>query len=661
MKAVKDNVLYNLRLFAVYVYHTWIFKCFLIALGLELILEILGRRSIVEGFMFMVGSPFVFIYNTSIIFFTLLFALFLRKRVFGLIVISTVWLVCGTINFVVLGYRVTPFAAIDVMMVKDVISMIDVYFKPWQLILIGVAAVVVIGLLIFLFLSTPRFSGDKKLRLTSLVCLAAWFGLMGLTELSIRNNIISDDFANLGMAYEDYGFAYCFTNSIIDNGIDEPDDYSESSMGEIKAELSSVDYPSPEKKPNVIFMQLESFFDPKAMAGVQFSEDPVPNFTKLKEQYPSGYFTVPAFGTGTANTEFEVLTGMKSSFFGAGEYPFKTTVNETPSETICSVLYGYGYGTYAMHNNVGSFYDRYNVYDEMGFDAFIPLEYMYNVEDTYNGWYKDKTLPDDIIRCLDDTDHQDFVYAITVQGHGRYPDEAGVCENHVMLSYEDEDLQNELYYYINQIYEMDMMIADLVERLDERGEDYVLVLYGDHLPTLITDEDQLAYGDEFQTEYIIVNNIGLDIEDKDIMAYEISTVLFEALSMEPGYAQKCQMYYSDVEEMEEKLEMIAYDMLYGEKYIYDGVIPVKESDMRYGVQNISIKDIYMENGNMIVKGEGFNEYSIVYCDGDALDTTFVDFNTLIVEEYEFESDTPYCVTQVDKKDVERTSTPEYRK
>ncbi|MBQ8412034.1 MAG: hypothetical protein IJX12_00200, partial [Lachnospiraceae bacterium] len=70
-----------------YSIHTWIFKCFIIAFGMELVVEALGRRSIFKGLFFMFSSPVVYLYNVSIIFFTLLFALFLRKRVFGLIMI----------------------------------------------------------------------------------------------------------------------------------------------------------------------------------------------------------------------------------------------------------------------------------------------------------------------------------------------------------------------------------------------------------------------------------------------------------------------------------------------------------------------------------------------------------------------------------------------
>lgn len=62
--------------------------------------------------------------------------------------------------------------------------------------------------------------------------------------------------------------------------------------------------------PNIIFLQLESFFDINNMTNITFSENPVPYFESLMEQYPSGYLDVPIVGAGTVNTEFEVMTGM---------------------------------------------------------------------------------------------------------------------------------------------------------------------------------------------------------------------------------------------------------------------------------------------------------------------------------------------------------------
>lgn len=626
--------------------HTWIFKCFALAVVLELVLEILGRRSLIGGIAFLFGSPIVFLYNVSIIFFTLLFALFLRKRVFGMILISVVWLVCGIVNFVVLGFRVTPFAAIDVLMLKDTFSMIDVYFTKFQQILILIGIVFVIFIVILLFRKTPKFEGKRHVVSTMLGCVIVWGVVIGFTNFGVKHNIISDNFANLGLAYKDYGFAYCFTNSIIDNGISTPEEYSEEYMVSVKEKLDEVTQNGKYRTPNIIMIQLESFFDPNGLKGLWLSENPVPNFTKLKEEYPSGYFTVPALGAGTANTEFEVLTGIKSSFFGAGEYPYKTTVNERPVEGLAAILKKQGYGTYAIHNNKSSFYDRKNVYNYMGFDAFISLEYMYDVDYTSTGWAKDMSLVDDIMKCLKDSDSKDFVYTISVQGHGRYPDEYDSCTDHIQIKYDNEEMYNPVHYYVNQIYEMDLMIGKLVDELNKYGEDYILVLYGDHLPSLSIEEEQLTESTLFQTEYIVVNNINLSMKDEDIDASEISLKLLSALNMPLGYVQRTQKLYSG-EERDRVLVNVAYDMLYGDNYLYGDTPIVPEKEMKMGVDDIVINKVENVHDHIVISGKNFNQYSVVYLDDEACDTVYVDRETLMVEEKTAVSGDEFTVKQVD--------------
>lgn len=642
-----------------YSIQTWIFKCFILAFVLELILEILGRRSIYAGFLFMINSPFVYLYNVSIIFFTLLFALFLRKRIFGMLIISTLWLICGVVNYVVLGYRVTPFAAIDFMMAKDALSMIDVYLAKWQQIIILIALIGLIAGLVFLFRKSPKIEGARKVKGTMLACVIAWLGVIALTRFGVKHNFISDDFANLGMAYKDYGFAYCFTNSIIDNGIEKPDGYSEAAMLDIKANLDTLQVTGEVKKPNIIYIQLESFFDPNTVKGLNVSENPIPNFTALKEKYPSGFLTVPALGAGTANTEYEVITSMESASFGAGEYPYKTTINKEPVVGVASIAKSVGYGAFAIHNNKASFYDRYMVYEQMGFDAFVSLEYMYDVEYTSTGWAKDYTLTDDIMRCLESTDGPDLVYTISVQGHGKYPTEAeGTCEEHVQITYDVPEVENQFMYYVNQIYEMDEMIGELMDRLDEYGEDYVLVLYGDHLPTLDLEDDMLSEGNLFQTEYVIVNNINLKMKDEDLNASELSAKLFQKLNMPLSYAQKANLYYDD-ENRFDKINMIAYDMLFGDKYLYNGERVVPENEMQMGILPIDITGIKNVDDHIVVAGNNFNTFSVVYLDGDAMSTTYIDSDTLMVPDINLKGGEKLVVSQVDESHHILSSTLEY--
>lgn len=74
----------------------------------------------------------------------------------------------------------------------------------------------------------------------------------------------------------------------------------------------------------------------------------------MYKNYSSGYFKVPSVGAGTANTEFEVLTGMNLRYFGPGEYPYKTVLKDQTSESAATALAALGYGTHALHNNGGN-------------------------------------------------------------------------------------------------------------------------------------------------------------------------------------------------------------------------------------------------------------------------------------------------------------------
>lgn len=639
----------------------WILICFITAFAEELILEILGRRSLINAILFVINSPLVFLYNILIVFFTLTLAMLVRKRIFALSFISLLWLICGVVNFVVLGQRITPFTAIDILMASDVLSMLDVYYTPFQQILLFTSIILVIAGVVFVFIKSPKVKGRIRYIANILVCLGVFVIVYVMTLLGIRTALISDDFANLGTAYENYGFAYCFTNSVIDVGINKPDDYSEERVNELLDDIEgeySIGY---KKRPNVIMIQLESFIDIDRVDGIQCDIDPVSNFNRLQEEYPSGYLTVPSIGAGTANTEFEVLTGMNSKLFGAGEYPFKTVLSDTPAESLAQLFAAEGYSTHAIHNNKAVFYDRKNVYANLGFESFTSLEYMYDVNYTSAGWAKDDVLISDIMKCLNSTSGRDFVFTVSVQGHGRYPEDALNCEEHVKVTRDDGDeaLQNQFGYYVNQTYEMDQMIGNLIEALDASGEKYVLVLYGDHIPSLHFDEGQIDKGTDFQTEYIIVNNIGLEMEDRDIYAYELSDYLLSELNLKKGFMQKIHSLYYDPDNREaydDAVYLAEYDMLYGEGFMFRDQEPYEAADMQMGISPIAVELVSYENGEIVIKGENFNEFSVVVMNDDRLETTYVDKNTLKICEDEVEDEpSPGDVFRVDQVDKEKHS------
>lgn len=65
----------------------------------------------------------------------------------------------------------------------------------------------------------------------------------------------------------------------------------------------------------VIMILSESFSDPTRVPGIALAEDPMPNIRALKETTTSGLMLSPGFGGGTANIEYQSLTGLDLALF----------------------------------------------------------------------------------------------------------------------------------------------------------------------------------------------------------------------------------------------------------------------------------------------------------------------------------------------------------
>ncbi len=618
---------------------------FLLAAAMTFLVECLSRRSLLATLAFLVTSPFAYLTNYAIILCTILPALLFRKRIAGLALFTLSWLVLGIAQCIVLLSRVTPLTAVDVAIALSVITIITAYLTPIQIVLICAFLVGVVAALVFLFIRVKKHTIQWKRFLLSWIPALAGFALV--LWAGFATGQLSDQFPNLANAYNDYGFPYCFGMSVVDKGVDRPLEYGEELITDILEDLPSrpaigpVGSPSGDSeedlpsKPNVIFVQLESFFDVKYMEGVTFTEDPVPTFTKLKEQYPSGLFTVPVIGAGTVNTEFEVLTGMRVADFGAGEYPFRSIMTETTCETLAYDLLASGYRTHAIHNHEGSFYLRNEVYKNVGFESFTSIEYFANPTFNQNNWAHDALLTDEILYLLGATEEPDLVYTVSVQGHGKYPDDYLPAEDDILITggLENETVVSHFNYFINQLNEMDGFISDLYEAVMALEEDTVLVFYGDHLPSIAHDEGVSFTMSEFQTEYIIIANYETPVQlsDEDLCAYQIFPTVMEMIGNNEGVMNRFHRTYRDDPEYLLLLAALEYDVLYGDRMAYGGVAyPVMEN-MVMGSRPITVTGCFLEDGYLYIKGTHFTEYSVITLNGKREQKTeFVDASTLRV-------------------------------
>ena len=405
---------------------------------------------------------------------------------------------------------------------------------------------------------------------------------------------------------------------------------------------------SEEQRPNIIFVQLESFFDPTEVEWLRFSEDPIPNLRKMFSEYSSGYFKVPSVGAGTANTEFEVLTGMSMRFFGPGEYPYKTYAKTRTLESAASALKGLGYGAEALHNNGGNFYSRAQVFNNMGFDHYTSKEFMNILQTTPKGWATDDILVPNIMESLDTTDGTDFVCTISVQGHGDYPTEPTLENPEINVTgVEDEGKRNAWEYYVNEVHEMDKFVGQLIDAIEQRGEPTVIVFYGDHLPTLGLEAKDLKGKYLYNTNYVIWDNIGLEKKDGNIAAYQIMAEVFDRLDIHTGTIFNYHQQRRQTKNYLADLELLQYDIMYGKQYVYkDSGAPITEGHMVMGVKDATITSVVEQlKGTYSIYGENFTKQSKVYINGEKQTTKFLNNTRLDLKESEIKDGDQIMVAQ----------------
>lgn len=635
---------------------------YLISVLLILVIEVLARHSLTDGIRFVWDHPFLTLLSAAILTAFYALALLVPKRNFVWLCITVVIVGLAVTNSILLCFRITPLAATDIALLTSVFEIMGIYLTVWQIILLVLLVLVVIAGLIYLGIRMKKQVYHPLLAVCNAVISILAVVLM--IHIGDARGWLQTEFANLPDAYADNGFVYCFTRSLFDRGISKPDTYDEDTVDNILEDMKKQKTNEVEEKPNIIFIQLESFMDLKRMQGVTYSEEPTPVYSSLRKTCPGGFLKVPSVGAGTANTEFEILTGMTLDYFGAGEYPYKTVLQDETCESMAYNLRELGYRTGVLHNNTGSFYSRNKVFANLGFDYFVSSEYMENLSYNPIGWAKDKVLTGQIQHILKATSEPDLIYTITVQDHGKYPTE--LLENpHIKVSGfapEDEERQNAFTYYVNQCHETDAFLGSLIATLNAFEEPVVLVLYGDHLPNLDITEEELASGNLFQTEYVIWSNkkmledYELSKKNENLYAYQLSAHVLKLFGMNNGLLTKFHQMYHNYDNYKSNLKILQYDMLYGKKEVYDGLSPYEPTNLQMGFDPIRITDVSSVGGSVYVMGKNFTESSFVFIDGKKQDTVFLNENTLMVSDKELEGGEEVYVAQLTEVSAQLSST-----
>ncbi|KAB2953347.1 LTA synthase family protein [Heliorestis acidaminivorans] len=477
----------------------WLLLPFLLLLAVEFI----HRGSIGELFSWLTSSRQIILLNylIALSFSTLVIAI-VGSFYLSLSLATLLLLLFALINLYKLQFLGDPFFPWDLLFYQQVIKLFPVLAKET-----GFSDLLLIGLVVLAIFLLRKFLPAAKVnlwfRITGavlsilLIYSIAFYKSSPNIESMIREDMkIHEHVWMQSLNYEINGSLLAFVMNIESAVVTSPSGYHSQAIETIATDLEEkvasaknrtvapVAWPEawPKKKPNIIVIMNEAFWDPTRLENVSFSADPMPFFRSLQEHYSTGTLLSPVFGGNTSNVEFEVLTGFSMNYLPPGSVPYQQHIKRsTPS--MASLLKAEGYHTIGVHPYSRWFWNREEVYGHLGFDHF------YSIEAFEGSYYRGPYVADEevsrfIIEQTESHEEPVFVYAVTMQNHGPY--EANRYEeNEVKVS---GDLAPasiaSLETFTQGVVDVDRSLQLLVEHYEQSPEPTLILLFGDHLPFL---------------------------------------------------------------------------------------------------------------------------------------------------------------------------------
>lgn len=643
----------------------------LIALIPVVIMEILSRGHYIEMITWSYKHLLELLFNEWIVI-SLLFlfiAMIGRTRV-AYWVISGILLTLALISGVklkILGVPLTPWDIVLAGEASDMVKYIQniLNFKILVILLLFLAASY------FLLYRTTLFSKKVALKergilaVIAIVMLSAvytdlplpiqkWYGI----KASVWNQVENTKKNGYALA------TFLNTKSMFTDKREGYDDKAVETIVSNSPKPIKAGDPNNPVKPNVIVVLSEAFWDPTVIKGVEFSRDPIPFFHKLQQTGTSGTMLSPQYGGGTANVEFEVLTGNSMRFLPQGSIAYNQFLtNEVDS--LASIYARQGYTSTAISPFYNWYFNSNKIYKYFGFSKFIPIEYF---KPNYSGPYiADSEVAANIIHATNQSDGPDFVFANTMENHfhffpGKFPKNTIDVTGNISPS--SQGMLETLAQGINSA---DNMLKELVEYYEKKGEPTIIAFWGDHLPALGDD-----YATYIDTKYIS----GKDDPDFLKKMYSVPLVVWnnfdqrrkDTLNISPsflgpyliGLSNQQGSFYTDyLSQLSKKIpvippkdhyeamnineqdlkdyETLQYDIIFGDRHAYkDYKFPIIDSKYMLGFGPILLDKVESDtldlsgrsSVTLTVRGSNIPALGYVTLNGKAVPSTWQDEHTL---------------------------------
>jgi len=414
--------------------------------------------------------------------------------------VSILFEIASIINRYKIIYRDDPFVPIDISLWAEAMSITK---KTNLNIDLGLLLAVLLPALLLIVIGI--FVKSKKI---NIIFRTVGLILCIIVALVLNNSIykskqIYDNLFTSGPQYyvagnyNSKGFIYCFLYNLNMYDIQVPENYNIQYAEKLKNKYSLSEKKVPLKKPHIIIVMYESFSDITTNENFIFTseEDPLKNFKKISEK---GYLIVPNLSAGTANTEYDVLTGCMTNNLSKTNTSAFRLVNRD-FNSLPRFFSSNGYRTLFIHPGDNWFYNRMNVYKYFGINNQIFVDNFRKPQDYKGSLVSDDAVIDKIINEFKDhiKNYKDiplFSFNVTIQNHMPYEkNKYGAMKiEPVKTKIKISDRASEiLSNYIVGIRDADNSMGKLIKYFSQNDEPVVLVLFGDHTPNL--GENYYAY------------------------------------------------------------------------------------------------------------------------------------------------------------------------
>ncbi|WP_370824250.1 LTA synthase family protein [Clostridium sp.] len=290
------------------------------------------------------------------------------------------------------------------------------------------------------------------------------------------------DFWNQNINIQRYGIALSFISDIRHMKLEEPAGYSSKDSEEMISKFVETEDEKEQNCPNVIAIMNESFSDLSVIFPELDNEVYMSNFNSLSGNVVKGYMQVYPIGGGTANTEYEFLTGNSMAFL-QGSIPYQQYITRNGTYSIAQILKTRGYHTTAIHPYDKRGYNRAQVYPKIGFETFLDVSDFENVELIRDRYISDRDSYKKVIEEFEkirQSGQPAFIFNVTMQNHSGY-DAGCFTENAVRIPGHEGEFPN-AEEYLTLIRESDVAIPMLIDYFSKIEDPTVIVFFGDHQP-----------------------------------------------------------------------------------------------------------------------------------------------------------------------------------